>query len=91
MEFFGLFTKKSSTKEIARDRLKLVLTHDRARCSPQLLEMMRADILKVISNYVEIDESESDIQLTPSNNGEGGDVPMLYANIAIKSMRKRHT
>ena len=90
MDFFGLFSKKSSTKDIARDRLKLVLTHDRANCSPQLLEMIRADILKVISSYVEIDEAESDIQLTQAVTAGQEAVPVLYANIAIKSMRKRN-
>jgi cell division topological specificity factor len=90
MDFFGFFGKKQTTKDIARDRLKLVLTHDRANCSPQLLEMIRADILKVISNYVEIDEDETDIRLTQTNDGVKENVPVLYANIAIKSMRRRH-
>ncbi len=90
MDLFGFFTRKQSTKDIARDRLKLVLTHDRANCSPKLLEMIRADILKVISNYVEIDEDETDIQLTQTHDGKKDNVPVLYANIAIKSMRKRH-
>lgn len=91
MDIFSLFSKKASSKDIARDRLKLVLTHDRANCSPQLLEMIKADILKVISNYVEIDETESDVQITQTNSEHNDSVPVLYANIAIKSMRKVRT
>ncbi len=81
--------RKSSSKDVAKDRLKLVLIHDRANCSTQVLEMIRVDILKVISNYMEIDEEELDIQITTtkSDNGES-DLPVLYANIPIKSMRK---
>ena len=88
MDLFGLFTKKPTSKDIARDRLKLVLIHDRANCSPQLLEMLKNDIIKVISNYMEIDEAELDIQISQTNSENNMSVPMLYANIPIKNMRK---
>ena len=88
MDLFGFFTKKPASKDIARDRLKLVLIHDRANCSTQLLEMLKTDIIKVISNYMEIDEQELDIQITQTNSDQNETVPMLYANIPIKSMRK---
>jgi len=88
MDSVNFFPKKPASKDIARDRLKLVLTHDRVNCSPQLLEMIKADIMKVISNYVEIDESESDVQITTTNNNNP--TPVLYANIVIRNMRKVH-
>jgi cell division topological specificity factor len=92
MDFFGLFSKKTSSKDIARDRLKLVLIHDRANCSTQLLEMLKTDIIKVISNYMEIDEQELDINITQTTNSDNNTtVPMLYANIPIKSMRKHRS
>jgi len=93
MDFFGLFSRKPSSKDIAKDRLKLVLIHDRANCSTQVLEMLKTDIIKVISNYMEIDEEELDIQITqaPSDRGNNESVPMLYANIPIKNMRKIQT
>lgn len=87
--FNNLFGKKSSSKDVAKDRLKLVLIHDRANCSTQVLEMLKTDIIRVISNYMEIDEEELDIQITKAESGEkGSSVPMLYANIPIKSMHK---
>jgi cell division topological specificity factor len=51
--------------------------------------MLKTDILKVISNYMEIDEEELDIQISETNesSGEAG-LPVLYANIPIKNMRK---
>ena len=90
MDFFGRFGKKAATKNTAKDRLKLVLTHDRLNCSPKLLEMMQADILKVIQNYVEIDETESDIQLIQSTEEGRGASPVLTANFVVKSIRKRN-
>lgn len=89
--FFSFFKGNEGTasKNVAKDRLKLVLVHDRVNCSSQVLEMLKTDIIKVISNYMEIDEDELDIQITQTQSEENnGTVPVLYANIPIKSMRK---
>lgn len=91
MDFFSFFRKKQeiSSGTVAKDRLKLVLVHDRVNCSSQVLEMLKTDIIKVISNYMEIDEEELDIQISQTQSDENnGTVPVLYANIPIKSMRK---
>jgi len=88
IDFSGFFTKREYSKNIAKDRLKLVLVHDRVNCSTQVLEMLKNDIIKVISNYMEIDEDELDIQISDTTSGSGESVPALYANIPIKSMRK---
>ncbi|MGE4282694.1 MAG: cell division topological specificity factor MinE [Clostridia bacterium] len=87
-DMMKLFSRGSSSKDIARDRLKLVLIHDRANVSPQFLEMLKSDIMKVISNYIEIQDDELDIQLTRTK-GEDGDrmVPALIANIPIRNMK----
>jgi cell division topological specificity factor len=89
LDLLSFFTRKTSSKEIAKDRLKLLLIHDRVNCSTQMLEMLKLDIIKVISNYIEIDETELDIQISQIETGEPGKLlPMLYANIPIKNMRK---
>ena len=89
MDLFSIFPKKENSKNIAKDRLKLVLVHDRTNCSTQVLEMLKNDIIKVISNYMEIDEDGLDIQIADTPADEGGEsVPALYANIPIKSIRK---
>lgn len=88
MDIFSFFRKSSrASGALAKDRLKLVLVHDRADCSTQVLEMLKADIMKVILSYIEIDEEEFDIQISQTKN-ENGTVPVLYANIPIKSIRK---
>ena len=93
MDLLGkLFPKKDNSKNIARDRLKLVLIHDRANCSTQLLEMLKTDIIKVISNYMEIDEKELAIQITQTTSEHTNEtVPVLFANIPIKNMRKHRS
>ena len=54
MGLLDLFKKKGSS-DVAKDRLKLLLVSDRANCSPEVMEMIKNDIIKVISKYMEID------------------------------------
>lgn len=89
MDFIStLLGGKKSSKDVAKDRLKLVLVHDRVNCSSKVLEMLKNDILKVISNYMEIDDEGLDFQITNTSTEENNNVPVLYANIPIKNMRK---
>lgn len=83
----AIFSKKTS-KSIAKDRLKLVLIHDRANCSPEILEMIKTDIINVINRYMEVDERGLDIRIsTVRSERTNQPVPALYANIPIKNMR----
>ena len=84
----GLFNRRQKSSNTAKDRLKLVLIHDRANCNTELLEMMKQEIIQVITRYMEIDEDGLEINLgTTSSEYENGVVPALYANIPIKNMR----
>ena len=49
LDFFSFFKKKNdpaASGSVAKDRLKLVLVHDRVNCSSQVLEMLKTDIIK---------------------------------------------
>ena len=86
MNILDLFKKKNSGS-IAKDRLKLLLVSDRASCSPEIMEAIKNDIIKVISKYMEIDAEGLDIQITQTESEtDNGKVPALYANIPIKGM-----
>jgi cell division topological specificity factor len=88
LDLARLFGRSKASKNVAKDRLKLVLIHDRANVSPQFLEMVKGEIIKVISNYMDIDDSELDIQLTRARSEDGeGIVPALIANIPIKNVK----
>lgn len=88
MGIFDMFSKKNSSKELAKDRLRLILIHDRCSVSPEILDEIRKDIMDVISKYVEIDEQELDIKMTTAEEIEGN-APALVASIPIKSMKTR--
>lgn len=82
------FFKKKNSSEVAKDRIKLLLISDRANCSPDMMENIKAEIIKVISKYMEIDTEGLDIQITQTeSDGGNGTVPALCANIPIREMK----
>ena len=54
MGFFKSFNNKPTPKEVAKDRLKLILIHDRGEIAPYVIEKIREEILEVISKYIYI-------------------------------------
>lgn len=86
MDFLKLFSKEPPSKDVAKERLKLILIHDRANVSPQFLDLIKGDLIKVISDYAEIDEEGLEIKLEKAGvHGLNG--PALIANIPIKKMK----
>ena len=82
-----IFGKKSS-KQVAKDRLKILLISDRVSCSPQMLELIKHDIAKVISKYMKIDTNSMEIEINnASSKGKLKKNPTLYANIPILDMK----
>ena len=84
----GNFFRKKNSGNLAKDRLKLLLVSERVNCSPEVLEMIRADMVKVISRYIEIDTKEMEIRIlqTATEEGERG-LPALLANVPIRSVK----
>ena len=64
---FGNIFKRKSSKDIAKDRLKILLISDRVNCSPEMMEMIKTDIAKVISKYMKIDAQSMEIQITKTD------------------------
>lgn len=88
LDLSRLFGRQKNSKDVAKERLKLVLIHDRANVSPQFLEMVKSEIIKVITNYMDIDEDSLNIQLTRTRSDDGmSNVPALVANIPIKNVK----
>lgn len=46
----------NSSGAIAKDRLKYLILKDRVSCTSETLDMIKQDIIKVISNYIDIDK-----------------------------------
>ncbi len=69
--------KKSS--EVAKKRMQIVLLHDRLSISPEVMEKIKNDILKVLSKYMEIDQRTIKVSLE-----KGDDYAALVSNVHIK-------
>jgi cell division topological specificity factor len=77
-----LLGRQPASANTAKQRLQLVLAHDRSDLNPELLQQMRREILEVVSRYVEIDLEEVDMSLETEDR-----VTALVANLPIKRAR----
>jgi cell division topological specificity factor len=75
---------KNSSAGEAKERLKLVLIHDRTDLTPHELENLKNDIIDVISRYIEIDPG-----LVRINMNQEGREQRLVADIPIKKGTRR--
>ena len=80
LKIFGKQSK--SSQQIAHDRLKVVLIHDRFSVSPEVMGKIKTDIIQVISNYVEINQKDMEISLANDQ-----DSVALVANIPVSKMK----
>ena len=84
MDLFGriMGREASLSKNIAKERLRLVLVHDRSSLSPQLLESMKEDIIKVISNYMDIDRKGTEVTLNSDDQSVAlvASIPIIKIN-----------
>lgn len=65
MSFFEkLFGKKKSSASVAKDRLTIMLSHERANCKLPYIDALRKDLIRVIKKYTSVD----DIKITSSTN-----------------------
>src|SRR5271169_2785755 len=74
-----LFPERRNTAVIARDRLKIVLAHERAsRAAPDFLPALQKDLLDVVGRYVEIRDD-----MLRVNVGRSGDTSLLEINVEL--------
>lgn len=75
---------KSGSGEIAKQRLQLVLVQDRTNISPQLMQVLKDELIAVISKHIEIDEASMQISFS-----EGRQQRRLVADIPVVGVRRQ--
>jgi cell division topological specificity factor len=78
-----LFRRKKSANS-AKERLQLVLIHDRTDLSPAALDKLKDDLIATISRHIDIDPAAVRI-----NMAQEGREQRLIADIPLRSATRR--
>lgn len=78
-----LFNRESKSARQAKERLQLVLIHDRADINPGKLDELKEELIQVISRYIEIDPGAVRIEMSSEGREQ-----RLIADIPLKTMRR---
>jgi len=77
--WFSRDVRRGRSVHQAKERLKLVLIHDRTNITPETLEKLKEELLAVISHHVDIDSDAVKIKITQSGREQ-----KLVADIPLK-------
>jgi cell division topological specificity factor len=84
MSFFDRFRGDRRSAQTAKDRLQLVLVHDRADLPPGKLAALKDDLIATLSRHIEIDTRKVTISLTQDRHQQ-----RLVADIPLAPTRAR--
>ncbi len=76
--------QEAPSKDVAKERLQVVLTYDRARIEPGLLDTLKTEIVSGISKHVEVDKHHVELSLA-HEDGES----QIVAHIPLKATAAR--
>jgi len=79
-----IFNREPKSAPLAKERLKLVLIHDRTHISPQSLNSLKNELIQVVSRHVDIDQESARIEVH-----QDGRQQRLIADIPIRTQRRR--
>ncbi|MGL6071890.1 cell division topological specificity factor MinE [Craterilacuibacter sp.] len=75
-----IFGKRNKTASIARERLQIILAHERGGRdgAPDYLPALQRELMEVISKYVSVNQEDIKVQLERQDNFE-----VLEVNIVL--------
>lgn len=78
-DWFMRVSRRARSAKQAKDRLKLVLIHDRTNLTTEILEQLKIDLLDAISRHVAIDRKAVKIRITHDGREQKlvADIPLL--------------
>lgn len=87
-----LFRREPASGAVAKERLQLVLVHDRAGLSPELMTTLRDELIAVLSKYVDIDPAAVEFELTQTRSQSRliADIPLRGRGPTTARPSERH-
>src|SRR5580658_633035 len=82
LDFFKRIFNPQPSSVTARERLRLVLLSDHLALAPDVVESLKADLIAVISKYVDVDADHCDVSFEQQES-----VVAMLANIPILGMK----
>lgn len=80
-----LFGRKKATASVAKERLQIVLAHERAsRSAPDFLPLLQREVLAVVAKYLDVDDDMIKVHLEKS-----GETSVLEINVEMDKARIR--
>lgn len=78
----ALFSKtKRNSSTVAKDRLKLLLLAERINCSPNMLIMLKNDMIQTANKYVVVNEKQVSITYSQSSDVVIASFPLEHNNL----------
>ena len=74
------FSSKGRSAGYARERMKVLLVSERIDCSPQMIKMMKSDLIHSLKKYIMIDEEKVTLSISQ-------DSVILHAEIPVRQKK----
>jgi cell division topological specificity factor len=85
LDFFTrFFRREEASKNLAKQRLRLVLMSDRISLAPETFDSMKGEMLSVVRRYLEIDEGSLDMHFENAERQF-----LLLANIPVLKVKSK--
>lgn len=79
-----MFRSRKKSASRAKERLKVVLIHDRAELPPGVMEALKEDLIQVISRHVDVDRNSVQIEFAQTGREQ-----RLIADIPLQSSKRK--
>jgi cell division topological specificity factor len=84
---FNFFKKQKKadpkSKHVAKERLQLVLIHDRASIPPNVIEAIRKDIILAISKHIDIEPGNVSVSIE-AHPGQSRNSSSIVADVPLR-------
>lgn len=75
----GVSRHAPSSANLAKQRLVEVLVQDHVKITPEVMEAIREDILRILSRHLDVDADKLQINLTRTDRGDN-----FVANVPVR-------